>query len=155
MSEQGWESIRKRWGEAGEEDKKASAKLLGQVEKEDGWRKDRISKRKKNASRVKKNKAKRKAAAQAKRTRRLAWVNGKKKACVVCGESFNRCLEFHHVNPSKKAFEVSSRIRIYREDRFLELKKEIRKCVVLCANCHKKLHAGAIALINVKDVLCK
>lgn len=51
-------------------------------------------------------------------------------------------LDFHHLNPSEKDLEVSLLTR-YSTKR---VKDEIRKCVVLCANCHRKLHAGIISL---------
>lgn len=56
--------------------------------------------------------------------------------CKYCGESDIRCLEFHHRNPKKKKFKISE-----ATGRGLSLKtivKEIKKCDILCANCHKK-----------------
>lgn len=67
------------------------------------------------------------------------WFREYKKslACDVCGENHPACLEFHHLDPSKKKFSVST-----RRDRpsMKALLAEIAKCRVLCANCHRKEH---------------
>jgi hypothetical protein len=58
------------------------------------------------------------------------------KACVVCNESDIRVLEFDHLDPSQKLFSISQAVRLgYRWNGVL---KEIEKCRILCANCHKK-----------------
>ena len=57
--------------------------------------------------------------------------------CTKCGEDHPGCLDFHHVDESLKEFPINIGIR----DKGLEtLKKEIAKCVLLCSNCHRKLH---------------
>lgn len=64
-------------------------------------------------------------------------------ACVVCGENEPVCMDFHHLDPTKKEFNIS-----YMFSRGLSLEsvlKEIEKCVVLCSNCHRKYHAGVLA----------
>jgi hypothetical protein len=53
--------------------------------------------------------------------------------CGHCGESDPRCLDFHHRNPTEKVFNVS------RQRTIEALKKEIAKCDILCANCHRKV----------------
>ena len=55
--------------------------------------------------------------------------------CSECGESRWWLLDFHHTNPSEKDCEVSKLI-----DAPNKLKKELEKCIVLCANCHRNLH---------------
>ena len=58
--------------------------------------------------------------------------------CTKCGESHNACIVFHHKEPKNKFKEVSRMVYDgYSKDRILE---EIRKCQVLCSNCHLKLH---------------
>ena len=64
-----------------------------------------------------------------------------KKGCQVCG--YNKCasaLVFHHLNPNNKEFRIS-RVNNYT---IKNLKKEIKKCIILCANCHAELHAGLL-----------
>jgi len=56
--------------------------------------------------------------------------------CGICG--YDRCssaLEFHHIDPTQKEFNIKADIV-----RFDELKSELRKCVCVCSNCHKEIH---------------
>lgn len=58
-------------------------------------------------------------------------------SCNLCG--YDRCvaaLEFHHVDPSEKEFQISKRWSM-KDERLLA---EIEKCVLLCANCHREVH---------------
>lgn len=59
--------------------------------------------------------------------------------CEKCG--YNKCdeaLEFHHIEQSEKDFCISDRnIKLDWE----EIKKELDKCILLCANCHREEHA--------------
>jgi hypothetical protein len=59
--------------------------------------------------------------------------------CEKCGEDHPACLEFHHLNPSEKKINLSEAVAIkgWSKNKILD---EIDKCVVLCANCHRKLH---------------
>jgi hypothetical protein len=58
--------------------------------------------------------------------------------CSVCGERDPVCLDFHHVSGSKD-FSLGDVMRgRYSVER---IKAELRKCIVVCANCHRKLHA--------------
>ena len=64
-------------------------------------------------------------------------------ACSACGENDPCCLDFHHTNGEEKEFLVSGMAgHGVSKDKIL---KEIAKCVVLCANCHRKLHSGTLA----------
>ena len=71
----------------------------------------------------------------------VAWMIKYKKSisCVKCGENHPACLQFHHRDPSTKRFTISAGVRacICIDD----LIEEIKKCDVLCGNCHAKLHA--------------
>lgn len=58
--------------------------------------------------------------------------------CSKCGENHPSCLDFHHINPLEKEKTVHELIQNgYSFDR---IKEEIDKCLVLCANCHRKEH---------------
>lgn len=59
--------------------------------------------------------------------------------CEACGERHPGCLQFHHRNPGQKAFAVANAIGDARWS-LSRIKEEIKKCRVLCANCHVKLH---------------
>lgn len=69
------------------------------------------------------------------KTKCVEYKGGK---CEKCG--YNRCisaLEFHHKDPSKKEFGISSK-GILRD--WETTKKELDKCEMLCANCHRENH---------------
>lgn len=68
--------------------------------------------------------------------KRRAWLSAYKASigCVICGEKDPRCLDFHHRDPTTKIHNVSHLINSM--DAML---KEMDKCDLLCANCHRKL----------------
>lgn len=56
--------------------------------------------------------------------------------CEICG--YNKCeaaLEFHHLNPDEKEFQLSG--NTYSLEK---MKKEVDKCILVCANCHREIH---------------
>jgi len=61
-------------------------------------------------------------------------------ACVGCGlrEPVD-ALEFHHLDPKTKEFGISTEGIPRRWDK---VEAELAKCVLLCANCHREIHAG-------------
>lgn len=72
--------------------------------------------------------------------------------CQNCDEDDPDCLDFHHLDPSKKEFTISEQIRKkVNPDKLLA---EISKCIVICANCHRKLHMGKIKLEELACVDC-
>jgi predicted HNH restriction endonuclease len=63
--------------------------------------------------------------------------------CEVCG--YDKCmeaLEFHHLNESDKNFGLSEKGYARSWER---VEKELKKCVLLCANCHREIHADVAA----------
>ena len=66
-----------------------------------------------------------------------------KQSCLICSESEYCTLDLHHIDPSKKDFAIGSMVFNRSWSSILE---EISKCVVLCSNCHRKVHAGVIKL---------
>lgn len=59
--------------------------------------------------------------------------------CERCGYSkCSQALDFHHKNPNEKDFSLSDRDIILN---WSEIKQEIDKCELLCANCHREEHA--------------
>lgn len=75
----------------------------------------------------------------------VVWLRQFKKthSCEVCGESTPCCLDFHHRDPNDKAIGISEFARVATIE---QLEEEIGKCVVLCSNCHRKVHAGVLKL---------
>ena len=74
---------------------------------------------------------------------KLDALNYKGGKCIVCGyNKYAGSLDFHHLDPSKKEFAISS-LRAYKWE---NVKPELDKCVVLCKNCHGEFHGGIIKL---------
>ena len=78
--------------------------------------------------------------AVAKRRRRIRdmAIEYKGGKCALCG--YNKCqdaLEFHHKDDKHKKFGVSQDGLTRSWER---VKKEISKCILVCANCHRELH---------------
>lgn len=74
-----------------------------------------------------------------KRRKQRKWLDSFKKslACIKCGENRWWVLDFHHRDPKQKDTSVSRLIKSASRERVL---KEIKKCDVLCSNCHRDLH---------------
>jgi len=61
------------------------------------------------------------------------------KKCENCSETDIVTFDFHHRDPKGKKFEIAKGlVQGYLWETILE---EINKCIILCANCHRKLHA--------------
>ena len=58
--------------------------------------------------------------------------------------------EFHHWDPREKEFGIS-RDGLARPWEAIEA--ELLKCVMLCANCHRELHAGVLELERQSTVI--
>lgn len=74
----------------------------------------------------------------------IDWRKRKKKelidykggCCEKCGyNKSTRVLQFHHLDPKEKDFNISA--KSYSIER---LKKEVDKCILVCANCHLEIH---------------
>lgn len=72
------------------------------------------------------------------KTKKQKLVDYKGGKCSVCGfDKHLSALDFHHINPNNKEFEIGHNLG-YTLDR---LKKETDKCILICANCHRELHS--------------
>lgn len=63
--------------------------------------------------------------------------------CVIC--DYNKCYQalcFHHLDPTKKKFQVTGYSTITIE----KMRREAKKCILVCANCHAEIHAGVIKI---------
>ncbi len=74
--------------------------------------------------------------------------------CCLCGEKCGCCLSFHHINDDKDV-DVST---LVLKKNIRKLFLEMNKCVVVCENCHRKVHRGilscygkSICSINLED----
>ena len=83
------------------------------------------------------NKEKRRKMVQDMRERRRIEVQEYKTSmgCFICGEKDPACLDFHHLDSSEKKDNVAELLLSRKR-----MEEEIKKCIVLCSNCHRKLH---------------
>jgi hypothetical protein len=57
-----------------------------------------------------------------------------KRGCVCCGYNTSAyALDFDHIDPSTKLYDIAQ----LATRRFDKIQEEIKKCQVLCANCHR------------------
>ena len=61
--------------------------------------------------------------------------------CQACGEDDYVCLDFHHLESEDKEHVISEMMRYAGKQTVIA---ELNKCVALCANCHRKEHAGRL-----------
>jgi predicted HNH restriction endonuclease len=62
-------------------------------------------------------------------------------ACYICG--YNKCfeaLEFHHKDPAEKDKKISD------FSSYEKAVEEAKKCILVCANCHREIHLGVIKI---------
>lgn len=66
--------------------------------------------------------------------------------CERCGyDTYLGALDFHHVNPTEKDFTIGN-----RDYKLIECVEESKKCILICANCHREIHAG---LWDIQELL--
>lgn len=71
------------------------------------------------------------------------WINSIKAdsdGCTYCSESDPVCLDFHHCDGTDKEMAVNKMVP-YGYSR-ADIRAEIDKCDLVCANCHWKIHNG-------------
>lgn len=75
---------------------------------------------------------------------RLVFAAGGK--CQCCG--YDKCisaLEFHHINPNEKDFTIAKNTN----KAWNLVKEEIKKCLLVCANCHREIHSDLLDISNL------
>jgi hypothetical protein len=68
---------------------------------------------------------------------KLKLIEYKGGKCEICG--YDKCiiaLEFHHLDPNKKDFNIGGSCAMS----FEKCKKEVDKCILVCSNCHREIH---------------
>jgi len=57
--------------------------------------------------------------------------------CNKCKQKFDPvCYDFHHVDPNNKEFTIGDNMLLAKH----RIQKEVEKCILLCANCHRLTH---------------
>lgn len=71
------------------------------------------------------------------RLRKLKAVDYLGGRCNDCGKDYHPAIfEFHHDNPKEKDFHPAQALQMSWEN----FKRELDKCTLLCANCHRLRH---------------
>ena len=73
------------------------------------------------------------------KARNQAYIRAYKEyhQCCKCGEGRAVCLDLHHTDPSTKLFSLNEA----RNKSIKSIDAELAKCDVVCANCHRLIHA--------------
>lgn len=62
--------------------------------------------------------------------------------CQICRyDKYNGALEFHHLDPNEKDFSLGHKGHCTAWEK---VKKELDKCILVCANCHREIHGNLI-----------
>ena len=84
--------------------------------------------------------------------RKYHFIMQKGGKCEICGYSENfSALEFHHINPDEKELKLD--MRSFSNNKYELLSKEVEKCMLLCANCHREIHNPALKLENIPNII--
>ena len=68
--------------------------------------------------------------------------------CERCGyDTYLGALDFHHIDPTEKDFTIGN-----RDFRLKDCVEESKKCILICANCHREIHAD---LWNLSELIEK
>lgn len=69
-------------------------------------------------------------------------VDYKGGCCEICGyDKYIGALQFHHLDPTKKDFGLAN-VKSHKFDE--KIKKELDKCILVCANCHFEIHGSLV-----------
>jgi hypothetical protein len=72
---------------------------------------------------------------------KLRIVKSMGNKCQCCGYSLcYQALELHHLNPKNK--DLSFGRVMANPKKWESIVTELRKCILVCSNCHKEIHAG-------------
>lgn len=74
------------------------------------------------------------------RNKRFIWGILEESSCETCGEDDTVVLEFDHKDQSEKEYNISNMYDFSLE----KIKEEIKKCRILCANCHRRHTANQL-----------
>lgn len=84
--------------------------------------------------------------------RKLEMIDMKGGKCEVCGYDKNiAALDFHHLNPEEKGFQLDA--RHLSNTNYKKLKEELDKCILVCANCHREIHNKGMEKENIPLLL--
>jgi hypothetical protein len=68
-----------------------------------------------------------------KATREFVYADKLMKGCSRCPERRPSCLQYHHLDPANKTAGIG---KLCQSARIEVIAEEMKKCIILCANCH-------------------
>ena len=84
--------------------------------------------------------------------RKANYIDQRKETtpCASCGcYDHPKAMDYHHLDERQKLFQLSQIRRMRTNDLTFEMVvDEIQKCILLCATCHRKLHANVLCLMG-------
>lgn len=82
---------------------------------------------------------------------KIALVEGFSNKCSYCGlEDEPQLYDFHHLDPTTKNFNIADSSTTRSKQSYAN---EAKKCIMLCANCHRRIENGLISLDNFEPIL--
>jgi hypothetical protein len=69
--------------------------------------------------------------------------------CRVCHENHPECLAFHHIDPTQKTNQVS---KLWLNPDASHVLSELSKCVLICCNCHARVHAKTLDISTLPPI---
>lgn len=85
------------------------------------------------------------------KSRREIVAQLKSGGCSFCEVKIGALLDFHHIDPSKKLFSMRDVVRRQKGNKTIAA--EAAKCVLVCSNHHKIIHA-VIEMLEHNRELC-
>lgn len=67
-------------------------------------------------------------------------------SCCLCGECDSDLIDWHHVHPENKSFEIKGALGVNHATWW----DEVLKCIPVCALCHRKIHTNKLCLMQMK-----
>jgi hypothetical protein len=87
-----------------------------------------------------------------KRIRYQVWFDEYKRQtfrCVICKSNDPITLDFHHLDPNKKKYSIPTMINQCM--RIREIQAELKKCIAVCSNCHRRITDNSISYDEVVE----
>lgn len=66
--------------------------------------------------------------------------------CCLCGEQDTDLIDWHHVNPDDKSFDIKGSLGTAMAKWW----DEVLKCIPVCALCHRKIHTNKLCLLPLR-----
>jgi len=71
-----------------------------------------------------------------------------KGCCELCGDYHPPCcFDFHHLNGKESKQKEVAQLA-HKGYKWETIQAEINKCIMICAPCHRKIHAGLLEIIG-------